>query len=61
MVYFTYLLFKHQLVIVVEQVASEAGIANYQYSLVRSVMENDDLVLRKIMKLEMSSLTMKMR
>ena len=61
MVDFTYLLFKHQLVIAVEQVASEAGIANYQYSLVRSVMENDDLVLRKMMMLEMSSLTMKMR
>ena len=61
MVDFTYLLFKHQLVIAVERVASEAGIANYQYSLVRSVMENDDLVLRKMMMLEMSSLTMKMR
>ena len=44
----------------VEQVASEAGITGYQCWPVRSVMENDDLVLRKMM-LEMSSLMTKMK
>ena len=52
--------FKHQLAIVVEQVASEAGITSYQCWPVRSVMESDDPVLRKMM-LEMSSLMTKMR
>lgn len=55
------LIFKRLLLIAVEQVASEAGIIDYQYCLATLGKKNDALVLMRKMMQEMNSLMMKMR